>query len=575
MGRRFEPTVKPQVGAVYCRVSSKRQSEEDKVSLETQEAEARAWYAARGIPVSEDHVWREVFSGEEYWRRPLLQEMLEAAERNNFCMVLFHSVDRMSREKKGTHLALITERLDRAGVRYDFVTEKLKDTPEGRMMLAMRQYAAGIENERRRERTTRARRGRAQRGQLIICSGAPYGYQWPEDRRPDGKLARERLIPHPVKWDIMVRIWNEAFEGRTLRRISARLMAEGILTPGGKRRWEQATITTLLKNGIYWGEGKQMKSRSVPVEPELAHLHKKRTRREPIPDEEQIPIDSSLAPPMVSKQIAEAVHARLLWNQQHSTRNNIRPFESLLRGHVWCGDCGGKVSVNHINGGKNGARRSRYSCRQAHRVNGWHLPHYIEVHLLDRAAWERICRELKDPRRIREELEKMRAEPEPGAKTFAAIDSRVKKLSHKIDNLAAEIAEIDNSDVRAILREKMEQAAEAKRGLEAEREAGRRHLAEWRDRKDGLGHTLALCARVARHLDGANYDERRMVLHALQVRVTLHSTGGARRVSMSMQLPVSGEIPLGDDDIAINPSSAPSPGRTSARGWRACGPTTS
>jgi DNA invertase Pin-like site-specific DNA recombinase len=46
--RRIQDIPAPRIAAIYCRVSSRQQSTEDRVSLDTQEAEGRKWCAANG-----------------------------------------------------------------------------------------------------------------------------------------------------------------------------------------------------------------------------------------------------------------------------------------------------------------------------------------------------------------------------------------------------------------------------------------------------------------------------------------------------------------------------------------------
>src|SRR5260221_2216183 len=178
MSRRIQDIPPPHIAAIYCRVSSRQQSTEDKVSLETQEAEGRAWCAANGWGVDNDCVYHEVHTGEDLWQRKVLQQLLEDAKARRFGLVLAHSVDRLSRDQTAVHLGIITDQLDNAGVAYDFTTEAFKANALGFLTLQLRGFAAGIENERKRERVKRATRAKAVRGVLIPGKRPLYGYQW-------------------------------------------------------------------------------------------------------------------------------------------------------------------------------------------------------------------------------------------------------------------------------------------------------------------------------------------------------------------------------------------------------------
>ncbi|HEX9414382.1 MAG TPA: recombinase family protein [Ktedonobacterales bacterium] len=205
--RRIQDIPAPRIAAIYCRVSSQQQSTEDRVSLDTQEAEARKWCAARGWGVDNEYIYHEVHTGEDLWQRKVLQQLLEDAKSRQFGLVLAHSVDRLSRDATAVHVGIITDQLDRAGVAFDFVTEAFEASPIGFLMLQVRGFAAGIENERRRERFMRATRAKAISGKLIPGGRPLYGYQWGPERSPLGKLTKERLVPDPVTAPIVVRIY--------------------------------------------------------------------------------------------------------------------------------------------------------------------------------------------------------------------------------------------------------------------------------------------------------------------------------------------------------------------------------
>jgi DNA invertase Pin-like site-specific DNA recombinase len=97
----------PRVAAIYRRVSSLKQSAEDKYSLDTQLGDARAWCAAQGWDTCEQHVYTDVWTGEDLWQRPGLMRLLEDVDARRVGLVLAHAVDRLTREQTGGHLAII------------------------------------------------------------------------------------------------------------------------------------------------------------------------------------------------------------------------------------------------------------------------------------------------------------------------------------------------------------------------------------------------------------------------------------------------------------------------------------
>src|SRR5260221_9874258 len=176
----------PRAAAIYCRVSSLKQSTEDKFSLETQESDARRWCLAEDYTPGE--VYIDVHTGEDLWQRPALQRMLGDVSARRYGLVLAHDVDRLSREKTGAHLAIIAEQIERAGAKLDCVTKHLDATPQGVMIRNFKAFAAGFENEKRVERTQRIRRKRAESGKYLASSKPLYGYAWGPETDRDGRL---------------------------------------------------------------------------------------------------------------------------------------------------------------------------------------------------------------------------------------------------------------------------------------------------------------------------------------------------------------------------------------------------
>src|SRR5262249_9655201 len=158
----------------------------------------------------------------------------------------------------GGHLAIIAERVERAGARLECVTEPLDATPQGTLMRTFRAYAAGIENEKRVERTQRIRRTRAQAGKLLASAKPLYGYQWdPTNVDPrTGRLLKERYIEDPVAAPIVRGIFAEVAAGKSMRAVAYELTGKGVSTPSGKPGvlWEQGTVAYILRCSTYWGE---------------------------------------------------------------------------------------------------------------------------------------------------------------------------------------------------------------------------------------------------------------------------------------------------------------------------------
>jgi len=169
---------------VYCRVSTPGQ--EDGTSLDTQEERCRAYAQERGLVVT--GVYREVYTGAELFDRPQLSALREVVRRREVDVVIAYALDRLTRNQ--AHLGVIVSEADYAGVALEFVTERLEDTPEGRLLQSIRGYVAEIERLKIAERTQRGRRARAEAGMPLPGWKPPYGYRWADEQK--SRLGRVR-----------------------------------------------------------------------------------------------------------------------------------------------------------------------------------------------------------------------------------------------------------------------------------------------------------------------------------------------------------------------------------------------
>jgi DNA invertase Pin-like site-specific DNA recombinase len=296
---RYQTVPLPRIAALYCCVSSQRQAEDDRTSLQTQLAALRAKAAELGYATADDFTYMEAFNGEELIERPMLSRLREDARARKFAIVLAYNVYALA--KNQAHLAILHDEWERAGVALDFVTEQLEDTPIGRAILALRAFAAEVEGERRKDRITRARVPRVQSGKPAVGHRPNYGYQWADVRLADGRLSRERLEVDPVTAPIVVRMYELVDAGHTLRGIAALFTREGIPTPTGKwAGWDPTSIRMLLLNPLYCGRPIALRRKSIPVDKSVRHLYARRSRAVVRPAAEQVALPATYAPPLVS-----------------------------------------------------------------------------------------------------------------------------------------------------------------------------------------------------------------------------------------------------------------------------------
>jgi len=161
--------------AIYARVSTV--AEEKGQDPKNQLIHLREAAAIQGWTIVQEYVDRATGRNGE---RPQFQAMLQAAARRKFDLLLFWSLDRLSREG-AVKTILYLEQLARAGVKYRSHTEPYLDTTAiwGEMLALLLATLAKFESQRMGERV-RAGQARA-RAEGVHCG------------RPAVKLSPRRL----------------------------------------------------------------------------------------------------------------------------------------------------------------------------------------------------------------------------------------------------------------------------------------------------------------------------------------------------------------------------------------------
>lgn len=501
--------------AIYVRVSSTGQ--EDNSSLATQEASCREYAQERGWDVV--GVYRDVHTGGEVFERQQLSLLRAAVRDGGAEVVLAHALDRVSRNQ--AHLGFLLSEWDHAGCRLALVTEELDDTPEGRLLQSVRGFVAEVERLKIRERTRRGVRSRAESGKPLVGCRPPYGFRWQGDKK-------ERLVPDPDRALVVAGIFAAVLRGETLRGIAGRLNAEGVPTPTGRGcLWAPSTLHRILSNPVYAGEAAAFRHASS-----RGAGGKRLVRSRP--REEQVALPAGAVQAIVTPEQQSAVLARLEANRLRASRNNRDPEATLLRaGFARCGYCGSPLSVKH-HASRGGAPSYRCVGTAADRYG---CPGFaVSAGVLDPAVWGEVERVLRHPDVIAREVERRRAADPTGA-DLETLDRRLREVAVRQGRLGRMAAVLDDEDAAAPLLNELRSLGRQKRELEAERhriEAAARAAEAEAGR---LGDLAAWCGRVAANLAALTYDQKRLVLEALDVRVLVWRSDHEPRWRVDMSLP--------------------------------------
>ncbi len=500
--------IRPRV-AVYCRVSTAAQ--EDNSSLETQETRCRDYAAQHGWEVA--RVFREIHTGSELFERPQLASLRELVRGRECDMVLAYALDRVSRSQ--AHLGFLVSEWDHLGASLALVTEELADTPEGRLLQSVRGFVAEMERLKIRERTQRGVQARVKSGKPIPGQKAPYGYTWRDTQR-SGYILNEG------EYSIVRRIYESILQGNTLRATAQALTLGGVQTPTGRaKRWEVATLHTILKNPVYTGHPVAYRTKVERVRGRGSVRYQ--------PPSMWVELPGDVAPAIVSEDEFAAVQTRLERNRATSPRHNADPEATLLRcGIGRCGYCGYPLQVTRR---KN--KPHMYRCHPLGRERHECPSFGVMAHILDPAVWAIVEQVLLDPDIIAREVAH-RKDQDPFEPDIKSLERRLQGIDRRQQRLARLIASLEDDDAEAPLVAELKQLGQEARELRSEHQ----RLTVQAGARDADTETLASlmswCERVSTNLRVLTYKEKRLILEALGVSVRVFRVDHSPRWELTM-----------------------------------------
>ena len=395
------------------------------------------------------------------------------------------------------------------------------DTPEANLLIQMQGMIAEYEREKILERTRRGRKHSASQGNVSVFGGAPYGYRY-ITKAEDGRAARWEIDPvqsEHVRWMYQ---WVSQ-EGCSLAEVARRLFARDVKTASGKPKWVNSTIRGILLNPAYHGHAVYGKVRLVPRKP-----GKRAKRGDPV-----VPRKSKVtAPTEVSEQIVISVPAIInedLYQQarQRMDENRKRQRERqtggryLLSGLMVCGQCGSAFCSRRSGAAKNTYYRCIGTDKSRRPDSAICDNSSVKGGEVESLVWSEVCKLLRDPDRIKSELQRRRTEPSDTGKPFVALEKTVKDLRGRLDRLidGYESGLLERSEFEGRigpLRERHERESSA---LESLRGGASGEL-----NIESAGAALSsLASVVEEHLDAADWTLKRDLVKLLIARIEVHS----------------------------------------------------
>ena len=392
------------VAAIYARVSSERQRQDE--TIQSQTVGLRDLAGDRGLLVPEDLVFEdEGFSGATL-TRPALERLRDRAAEGAFEVLLCHAPDRLAR--RYAYQVLLLEELQRVGVEVVFAKEPERGgTPEDELLRQFQGMIAEYERAQIAERTRRGKLHRARTGHQAVMSCAPYGYRYVKKT--------EHMEGFWEIDDVQAQVVREVFaryvdDGASIGELARWLTGRGVPTRTGKPVWDRSTIWAMLRNPAYrgqaaFGKTKTAERHGAPTRTtrQRAERHGRRPVRHDQPAENWTLIPVA---PLVSDEMFELAQARLEDNKRFSRRNTKEL--TLLQGVLVCRECG--YSCYRTSTRTSNKRISYYRCIGQ---DGWRhvggkvcTSRPVRADELDPLVWAEVRRLLEDPQLVHAEIDR-------------------------------------------------------------------------------------------------------------------------------------------------------------------------
>lgn len=282
------------IAAVYIRVSTEDQAREG-FSLGEQKEKLLQLCAFKEYEVFK--VYEDAgISAKDMEHRPAFQEMLQDMRDGKLNYIVAYKLDRVTRSVRDLEeLILELEKYNCYLVcdRDDVNTS----TASGRFFVRMLTVLSQLEIEIVSERTKFGLAGAIRSGH--IPARAPLGY----------KHIDKKLVPDPLTKDIVIRIYNLYFEGKSYFNIATIFNEEKVLD---KTNWKDTTILRIIANEVYKGD----------------YVHGKRTKHPTYYE--------NVVEPLISKEMWENCQVQKKKNQKNYMRTQTYIFLQKLR----CPKCG-------------------------------------------------------------------------------------------------------------------------------------------------------------------------------------------------------------------------------------------
>ena len=282
------------IAGLYIRVSTEDQAREG-FSLPEQEKRLRAMCEYKGYEIYK--LYKDAgISAKTGNTRPAFEELLQDIRDKKCNTIVVLKLDRLTRSV--FDLEGIMNFLEENNAYLDCANEEINTTnSSGKMVARLLTTVSQNEIERTSERTKFGLSGAIKEGH--IPARAPLGY----------KHIDKKLVPDPLTKDIVIRIYNLYFEGKSYYNIATIFNEEQVL---GKTNWKDTGILRIISNEVYKGD----------------YVHGKRTNHPTL--------YRDVVEPIINKEMWENCQVQKKKNQKNYMRTQTYIFLQKLK----CPKCG-------------------------------------------------------------------------------------------------------------------------------------------------------------------------------------------------------------------------------------------
>jgi site-specific DNA recombinase len=518
------------VAAIYARVSTERQRQEQTIASQT--AALRELAEQRGLVVPEELVFEDDgFSGANL-NRPSLERLRDRAFDGCFEVVLCHAPDRLAR--RYAYQVLLLEEFARAGIEVVFAKEPERSgSPEDELLRQFQGMIAEYERAQIAERCRRGKLHRARAGAVSVLGHAPYGYRYV--RRTEHADAFFEI--DELEAPIVREIFDRYVERReSIVQIARALTEQAAPTRTGTPHWGSSTIWAILRNPAYTGLAAYGRRRVTGAPAKPMRTTRQRGRLSGRSAYEHVEPEHWLripVPALITEQQHALAQELLARNRRLSPRNTRRP--SLLQGILVCRECGHSYYRTSTRS-NTGIVHHYYRCSGA---DGFRRPEgrvcharQVRIDEVDEPVWAQVLALLENPELIKAEIERRLA-------TLRAEHP----ASHRREGLQRDVTRAHNA-LRRLIDGYQEQLITLEE-LRARMPELRRREATLRAELDALDNELH---------DAETYLQLTETLDAFRTRLTTNAEKLTIEQRQEIVRLVVQEVLLGDDDITVRHS---------------------